>query len=54
MHPDEPLFYAREQCAAVHELRVDIDLAHVVDDDRDLETITVRENVIEKASLSLP
>ena len=33
--------------AVLHELCVDIDLAHVVDDDGDLEAIAVREDVVE-------
>src|SRR5713101_5019428 len=49
LHLDEPLVDTRERCAAVlHELCVDIDLAHVVDDDGDLEAIAVREDVVEK------
>jgi hypothetical protein len=39
--------------ADLHELCVDIDLAHGVDDDGDLEAIAVREDVVEKHRLSI-
>jgi hypothetical protein len=42
----------RGRCTAVlYELCVDVDLAHVADNDGDLEAIAVREDVIEKRRL---
>ena len=35
-----------------HEIGVDVDLAHVVDDDRDLEPVAVVQDVIEQRRLA--
>ena len=42
---------AKAMRCVLHKLCVDIDLAHVVDDDGDLEAIAVREDVVEKRRL---
>jgi hypothetical protein len=50
---DEPLLDARERAgAAAHELRVDVDLAHVVDDHGDPQAVAVGQQVVEHGGLA--
>jgi hypothetical protein len=52
-HLDQALFGAAEgHPAAAHQLGVDVDLAHIVDDDRHAHTCAVGEHMVEQGRLA--
>ena len=54
-HLDERLLGSLEPgVAGLHQLRVDVDLAHVVHDDRDAQALAIAEDVIEERGLARP
>ncbi len=48
---DQPLLRPRQRTAVANQRRVDVDLAHVVDDHRHPQPVPVREDVVEQAGL---
>jgi hypothetical protein len=51
-HLDELLVGARELRLAADDLRVDVDLAHVVDDDRDAPALAVAQHMVQQRGLA--
>jgi hypothetical protein len=49
---DQALLGAGEAAAVAHEVGVDVDLAHVVDDDRHAQAFAVAEHVVEQRGLA--